>query len=305
MPTIQVPASLFLSGAFFWRHRRRFCNQSSVPHDQTLTNTMKLTSSLRHSFLFLLVPIVMTANAGAARAQERPLYLDNQQPVSARVNDLLPRLTLEEKTSLVHANSNFSTAGVPRLGIPELIMDDGPLGVREEVDNHFHALGHVDDFATAMPGTLGLAATWDTNLAQAFGIVIGEEAVARGKNIMLGPAVNIQRTPLCGRNFEYMGEDPLLTSRMAVNYIEGEQARGIASCIKHFAANSQEFQRGSVNEIIDERTLREIYLPAFRAAVTEAGVLSIMSAYNQINGQYCSENVHLLKDILKDDWRFP
>lgn len=265
---------------------------------------MKLTSLLRHSFLSLLIPMVLTANAGTARAQECPLYLDDRQPVAARVNDLLPRLTLEEKISLVHANANFSTAGVPRLGIPELIMDDGPLGVREEVDNHFHALGHVDDFATAMPGTLGLAATWDTNLARAFGTVIGEEAVVRGKNIMLGPAVNIQRTPLCGRNFEYMGEDPWLTSCMAVNYIKGEQSQGISSCVKHFAANNQEFERGSINEIIDERTLREIYLPAFRAAVTEAGVLSVMSAYNQINGQFCSENVHLLKDILKDDWGF-
>jgi beta-glucosidase len=266
---------------------------------------MKLISKRQHRFFLLLIPAILAVNdSGVARAQERPLYLDDQQPVEARVNDLLSRLTLEEKVSLAHANSNFTTAGVPRLGIPELIMDDGPLGVREEVDDHFHALGHVDDFATAMPGTLGLAATWDTNLARAFGTVIGQEAVQRGKDIMLGPAVNIQRTPLCGRNFEYLGEDPFLTSRMAVNYIEGEQAQGVSSCIKHFAANSQEFERGSINEIIDERTLREIYLPAFRAAVEEAGVLSIMSAYNQINGQYCSENAHLLKDILKDDWGF-
>jgi beta-glucosidase len=265
---------------------------------------MKFTSPRRPPFLFLLVPAILAVNFGVVRAQERPLYLDNQQPVEARVNDLLSRLTLEEKISLVHANGNFTTAGVPRLGIPELIMDDGPLGVREEVDNHFHTLGHVDDFATAMPGALGLAATWNTNLARAYGTVIGQEAVWRGKNIMLGPAVNIQRTPLCGRNFEYLGEDPFLTSRMAVNYIEGEQAQGISSCIKHFAANSQELDRRSINEIIDERTLREIYLPAFRAAVEEAGVMSIMSAYNQINGQYCSENVHLLKDILKDDWGF-
>ena len=265
---------------------------------------MKLTSPRRYPFLIFLVPALLAATVGNVPAQERPLYLDAQQPVAARVNDLLPRLTLEEKISLVHANSNFSTAGVPRLGIPELVMDDGPLGVREDVDNHFQSLGHVDDFATAMPGALGLAATWDTNMARAFGTVIGEEAVVRGKNIMLGPAVNIQRTPLCGRNFEYMGEDPLLTSRIAVNYIEGEQAQGISSCIKHFAANNQEFERGSINEIIDERTLHEIYLPAFRAAVTEAGVLSVMSAYNQINGQYCSENAHLLKDILKDDWGF-
>jgi beta-glucosidase len=265
---------------------------------------MKLTSLLRHSLLSSWVVIGVTATVGAGRAQERPLYLDDQQLLVVRINDLLSRLTLEEKISLVHANSNFSTAGVPRLGIPELVMDDGPLGVREEVDNHFHPRGQVDDFATALPATLGLAATWDTNLARVFGTVIGEEAVVRGKNIMLGPAVNIQRTPLCGRNFEYLGEDPLLAARMAVNYIEGEQSQGIASCVKHFAANNQEFQRGSINEIIDERTLHEIYLPAFRAAVTEAGVLSVMSAYNQINGQYCSENIHLLKDILKDDWGF-
>jgi len=271
---------------------------------QNKMNIMKLAFKLPHRFFLPLAPALLAACVGSALAQERPLYLDDQQPIAARVNDLLPRLTLQEKISLVHANSNFTTAGVPRLGIPELIMDDGPLGVREDVDNHFHTLGRVDDFATAMPGALGLAATWDTNLARAFGTVIGQEAVQRGKDIMLGPAVNIQRTPLCGRNFEYMGEDPFLTSRMAVNYIEGEQAQGVSSCIKHFAANSQEFDRRSINEIIDERTLREIYLPAFRAAVTQAGVLSVMSAYNQINGQYCSENVHLLKDILKGDWGF-
>ncbi len=267
-------------------------------------NITKLAFKIPHRFFLLLVPALLAANVGIARAQERPLYLDDRQPVETRVNDLLPRLSLEEKISLVHANANFATAGVPRLGIPELVMDDGPLGVREEVDDHFHALGHVDDFATALPGALGLAATWDTNTARAFGTVIGQEAVQRGKDIMLGPAVNIQRTPLCGRNFEYMGEDPFLTSRMAVNYIEGEQAQGVSSCIKHFAANNQEFERGSINEIIDERTLREIYLPAFRAAVEEARVLCLMSAYNQINGQYCSENAHLLKDILKNDWGF-
>ena len=261
---------------------------------------MSMVSKMKNGgFLLFTVMLLPTAHA-----QEPPLYLDTNQPVAVRVNDLLSRLTLEERVSLVHANGNFTTAGVPRLGIPELVMDDGPLGVREEVDNHFGILGHTNDFATAMPGALGLAATWDTNLAFDFGLVIGQEAKQRGKNIMLGPAVNIQRTPLCGRNFEYLGEDPFLTSRMAVNYIEGEQAQGVSSCIKHFAANSQEYQRGWINEIIDERTLREIYLPAFRAAVTEAGVMAIMSAYNQINGQYCSENPHLLKDILKGDWGY-
>jgi beta-glucosidase len=247
---------------------------------------------------------VLAVNSGVARAQEHPLYLDDQQPVEARVNDLLSRLTQEEKVSLVHANGNFTTAGVPRLGIAELVMDDGPLGVREEVTNLFTDLSHTDDAATAMPGALGLAATWNTNLARAYGTVIGQEAVVRSKDIMLGPAVCIQRTPLCGRNFEYMGEDPFLTARIAVNYIEGEQAQGVGSCVKHYAANSQEFERRSINEIIDERTLREIYLPAFRAAVEEADVASVMSAYNQVNGQYCSENTHLLKDILRDDWGF-
>jgi beta-glucosidase len=265
---------------------------------------MKPASAIAYcTSLFSAMMLSLTVSGGA-QTQGGLLYLDEKQPVEARVNDLLSRLTLEEKVSLVHANGGFSTAGVPRLGVPELVMDDGPLGVREEMGEHFRNLGHTDDFATAMPGALGLAATWDTNLATDFGAVIGQEAVQRGKNIMLGPAVNIQRTPLDGRNFEYMAEDPFLTSRMAVNYIEGEQSQGVSSCIKHFAANNQEFERGSINEIIDERTLREIYLPAFRAAVEQAGVLSIMSAYNQINGQYCSENTHLLKDILKNDWGF-
>jgi len=176
--------------------------------------------------------------------------------------------------------------------------------VREEVGEHGVVLNRTDDFATAMPGALGLAATWDVDLAKAYGGVIGQEAKQRGKDIMLGPAVNIQRTPLCGRNFEYMGEDPFLTSRMTVNYIEGEQAQGVSSCVKHFAANNQEYQRGSINEIIDERTLREIYLPAFRAAVQEAGVMAVMGAYNQINGQHCCENERLLNEILKGEWGF-
>ena len=252
--------------------------------------------------LFSSAALVLTqANAGA---QELPLYLDTNQPVEARINDLLPRLTLEEKVSLVHGNANFTTAGVARLGIPELWMDDGPLGVREEVGEQFKVAGRTDDFATAMPATLGLAATWNPELAVAYGSVIGQEAKQRGKNIMLGPSLNIQRTPLCGRNFEYMGEDPLLTSRMGVSYIEGEQAQGISSCAKHFAANNQEYERNSINEIIDERTLREIYLPAFRAAVREAGVLTVMGAYNLINGQHCCENAHLLNEILKDEWGF-
>ncbi|MGO8835969.1 MAG: glycoside hydrolase family 3 C-terminal domain-containing protein [Limisphaerales bacterium] len=261
---------------------------------------MSLVPEIKHcAFLLFTMTILKTA-----QAREHPLYIDNTKPVGARVEDLLSRLTLEEKVSLVHANTHFSTAGVPRLGIPDLTMDDGPLGVREEVGEHGVILNHKDDFATAMPGTLGLAATWNPDLAVAFGSVIGQEARQRGKDIMLGPAMNIQRTPLCGRNFEYTGEDPFLASRIAVNYIKGEQAQGVSSCAKHYAANSQEYQRRSINEIIDERTLREIYLPAFRASVQEAGVLTVMGAYNQVNGQFCCENEHLLNGILKGEWGF-
>ena len=241
---------------------------------------------------------------GMLRAAPAPVYLDATLPVEARVADLLSRLTLEEKDSLVHAQANFSVAGVPRLGISELWMDDGPLGVRAESGEGFRVLGRSNDFATAMPATLGLAATFDTNLARVYGAVIGQEAKQRGKNIMLGPSLNIQRTPLGGRSFEYMGEDPYLTSRIAVNYILGEQGQGIGSCAKHFAMNNQEYQRNSINVEADERTVREIYLPAFRAAVQEAGVVSVMGAYNKFRGTYCCENDYLLNQVLKGDWGF-
>jgi beta-glucosidase len=164
-----------------------------------------------------------------ASAQERPAYLDESKSIEARMADLLPRLTLEEKISMVHAESTFDVAGVPRLGIPKLWMDDGPMGVREEVGEGFRNLNRQDDFATAMPATIGLAATFNNELAHAYGRVIGEEAKQRNKNVMLGPSLNIQRTPLCGRNFEYLGEDPFLTARIAVNYIQGEQVPGVAS----------------------------------------------------------------------------
>jgi beta-glucosidase len=237
-------------------------------------------------------------------AQERPAYLDDKRSIEARLDDLLPRLTVDEKVSMVHAESTFSVPGVPRLGIPKLWMDDGPMGVREEVGEGFRNLNRQDDFATAMPATIGLAATFNNDLAFAYGRVIGEEAKQRDKNVMLGPSLNIQRTPLCGRNFEYLGEDPFLTSRIAVNYIKGEQSPGVASCAKHFAANNQEIERGSINVEMDERTLREIYLPAFRACVQEAGVLTIMGAYNKFRGEHCCENDYLLNKVLKNEWGF-
>ncbi len=227
------------------------------------------------------------------------------QSTENRIDQLLSQMTLQEKLGLVHADSKFATAGVPRLGIPRLWMSDGPEGVREEIEtNDWGPAGRTDDFSTWLPADLGLAATFDPDLARAYGSVIGQEAKARGKHIMLGPSLNIQRTPLNGRNFEYMGEDPWLTSRMAVGFIRGEQGEGIASCAKHFAANNQETDRGTINVEMDERTLREIYLPAFRASVQEAGVLCVMGSYNQFRGQHCCENDYLLNKILKGEWGF-
>lgn len=232
-------------------------------------------------------------------------YQNENLPLSKRVEDLLGRLTLEEKVALVHGDSKFTTPAIPRLGIPRRWLSDGPHGVREDIGPDTWAPArHTDDFATCMPAGIALAATWDPHAARACGEVIGEEALKRGKHIMLGPSVNIMRTPLCGRNFEYYGEDPFLASRLSVGYINGVQSRAVASCVKHFAANNQETQRGTINVEMDERALREIYLPAFKAAVREAQVMAVMAAYNQFRGQHCCENEYLLNRILKGEWGF-
>jgi beta-glucosidase len=249
------------------------------------------------------------AAAPAATAPDpKALYFDATQPIAARVADLLSRMTLEEKDMLLHASGTFPTAAIPRLGIPERWMDDGPNGVREEIQlNSFgDVYPHTDltDASTAFPSGIGLAATWNPDLAKAEGQAIGEEARARNKDIMLGPAVNIERTPLNGRSFEYYGEDPWLSGRIAVGFIQGEQSRDIASCVKHFAANNQETQRGSVDVEMDERALREIYLPAFEAAIKEGGSLAIMASYNRLFGSYAAENDYLLNEILKREWGF-
>ncbi len=241
--------------------------------------------------------------APCASAEE--VFRDSSKPLDMRVNDLLARLTLEEKVSLIHGASKFSNAGIARLGIPPLWMSDGPHGVREEIGpDTWNPAGRTDDFSTAMPVGIGLAATWDPELASLDGMTVGQEALVRGKNIMLGPGVNIMRTPLNGRNFEYLGEDPYLASLMAVGYIQGEQSQGVAACVKHFAGNNQETQRNSINVEMDERTLHEIYLPAFKAAVKDASVWSVMGAYNRFRGTYCCENPLLLNAILKNDWKF-
>lgn len=248
----------------------------------------------------------LLALTNSPHAQEpRAVYLDVNQPIDARVEDLLSRLTLEEKIALVHADSKFTTAAIPRFGLPRRWLSDGPHGVREDVGpDTWQPAGRTDDFSSFMPALIGLAASWNVDLATAYGKVIGEEARQRGKQIMLGPGMNIMRTPLNGRNFEYFGEDPFLSSRMVVNYIRAVQAEDVSSCAKHFAANDQEWERGKINVEMDERALREIYLRPFQAAVQEAGVRSVMSAYNKFRGQYCSENDYLLNKILKGEWGF-
>ena len=255
----------------------------------------------------LIAAAWLAAGLTFTKAQgQRPPYLDPGQPMDARVEDLLSRMTLEEKIALVHADNRFSTAAIPRLAIPQRQLSDGPHGVREETVGRdvSQAVGRTDDFATYMPALVGLAATWNPELAGAYGTTLGEEARQRGKQIMLAPGMNIMRTPLNGRNFEYLGEDPYLASSMVVPYIRGEQAQEVASCAKHFVANDQEQERNTINVEMDERTLREIYLPPFRAAVQEAGVLSVMAAYNKFRGAYCAENDYLLNKILKDEWGF-
>jgi beta-glucosidase len=257
----------------------------------------------RHVVAALCGAFSLGLNALAQDA--KPIYLDATQPLEMRVEDLLSRMTLEEKISLIHADSKFTTAAIPRLGIARRWLDDGPHGVREDIGpDTWASAGRTDDFATAMPAGICLAATWNPDLGFKEGEAIGQEARWRGKDIMLGPGVNILRTPLCGRNFEYLGEDPFLSGVMCSGYIRGEQSQDVSSCVKHFALNNQEYQRGTINVEVDERALREIYLPAFKAAVREGGVWSVMGAYNQLRGQHCCHNDYLLNKILKDEWGF-
>lgn len=250
----------------------------------------------------LLLSAVCTV--GAARSQT-PVYLDPTAPVEERVEDALARMTVEEKVALCHAQSKFSVKGVPRLGIPELWMSDGPHGVRAEINwDDWGYAGWTNDCCTAFPALTCLAATWNPEMSTIYGKAVGEEARFRKKDVLLGPGVNICRTPMNGRNFEYMGEDPVLASTMAVPYVRQAQTNGIAVCVKHYALNNQETRRMNVDVEVSDRALREIYLPAFRAAVVDGGAWSIMGAYNKYRGQYCCHNEVLLQEILKGDWAF-
>ena len=238
-------------------------------------------------------------------AQQKPVYLDETKGLEERVEDALGRLTLEEKVALLHAQSKFSSAGVARLGIPEIWTTDGPHGIRPEVLwDKWEQAGWTNDSCVAFPALTCLAATWNPDMAQLYGRSIGEEARYRNKAVLLGPGVNIYRTPLNGRNFEYMGEDPYLASRMVVPYVQGVQQNGVAACVKHFALNNQEINRSTLDVVVDDRALYEIYLPAFKAAVQEGKAWAIMGSYNLYKGQHCCHNKYLLKDILKGEWGF-
>lgn len=233
------------------------------------------------------------------------VYLDDSKPLEQRVEDALRRLTLEEKVALCHAQSKFSSPGVPRLGIPELWMNDGPFGVRAEIlYNSWEVAGNNNDSCTAFPALTALASAWDPSLAARYGKALGEEARYRKKDVQLAPGVNICRTPLNGRNFEYMGEDPYLVARLAVPYIQEIQKNGVAVCVKHYAVNNQEQWRDSVDVEVSDRALREIYLPAFKAAVQEGGAWSLMGSYNLLRGEHCCHNDLLLNKILKEEWGF-
>ncbi len=250
----------------------------------------------------LAAPIMMTAQSPEAR------YRDPKLPVEQRVDDLLGRMTLEEKVDIVSGGGWMESKANARLGIPALKMADGPVGVRNWYGPSAITMKANSPLptitSTAFPAVVALGATWDPDLLHEVGKTIGDEARALGRDMMLGPAVNIVRAPLAGRNFEMYGEDPYLSSRLVVGYIQGMQGEGIIATVKHFAANNQEYERQTIDAKIDERALREIYLPAFRAAVQEAHVWAVMSAYNKLNGHWCAENSWLLTDVLKKEWGF-
>ena len=240
-----------------------------------------------------------------AQVQDKRVYLDESKDIEQRVEDALRRMTLDEKIAIIHAQSKFSSAGVKRLGFPDLWTDDGPHGVRPDVLwDEWEQAGQTNDSCVAFPALSCLAATWNPLLARAYGESLGEEALYRNKSVMLGPGINIYRTPLNGRNFEYMGEDPWLASRIVVPYVQGLQSKGVAACVKHYALNNDEEYRHQVNVVVSDRALREIYLPAFRAAVTEGGAWAIMGAYNLYNNQHNCHNEILLNNILKKEWGF-
>ena len=250
--------------------------------------------------LLLLVPVLLAVSCGSAQTPQDKLTAHDKE-----IDKIIAQMTLEEKVNMLHSKTNMSSAGVERLGIADIHYADGPFGIREEgVPNGFQSAGWTLDSATYFPTGSALAATWSKEMAYLYGTGMGTEARLRGKDVILGPAVNIQRLPVGGRTYEYLSEDPILSAALSLQYTLGVQDKGTAVCIKHFAVNNQETNRGSVDAQLDERTLREIYLKPFESAVIEGGAMSVMPAYNKVNGDYCSENEHLLNEILRGEWGF-
>ncbi|WP_029036264.1 glycoside hydrolase family 3 C-terminal domain-containing protein [Salinimicrobium xinjiangense] len=267
-----------------------------------------LALSLGVSFMALTGCQDGSATTGTkTETQEKDIFVGKPMSMEyeEEITKLISQMTLEEKAGMLHGTSMFATSGVPRLGIPELTMADGPLGIREEISRDSWApAGWDNDFATYLPAGAGLSATWNPELAHTFGSVIGAEARERNKDVLLAPAFNIIRTPLGGRTYEYFSEDPFLNTQITVPYIVGVQEHDVAACIKHYAVNNQETNRGTVDVQMDERTLREIYLPAFEAAITDAHAYSVMGAYNRFRGDYLNENEYMLQNVLRDEWGF-
>ena len=247
-----------------------------------------------------MVVCSMTANA-----QQTPIYLDDAKPIEQRIDDAIARMTLQEKIRVIHAQSKFSSAGIPRLGFPDFWTDDGPHGVRPDVLwDEWDQAGQTNDSCVAFPALTCLAATWNPDMSLVYGKSLGEEALYRGKDMILGPGVNINRTPLGGRNFEYMGEDPYLASTMVVPYVQGLQSMGVSACVKHYCLNNDEEYRHQVNVVVSDRALHEIYLPAFKAAVEQGKAWAIMGAYNLYKDEHNCHNQYTLNKILKGDWAF-
>ena len=252
-----------------------------------------------HQCLAQTKPLAMAKVSAAAPSRQAALKAND-----AKINALIKQMKPEEKIKTVHANSAFAAGGIPRLGIPELMTSDGPHGVRPEQGRDWKATPNANDAGTYLPTNNTLASTWNPELGYAYGAVLGSEANFRGKDIILGPGINIIRAPLNGRNFEYLSEDPYLISQMVVGYIRGVQDQGVSACVKHYAANNQETHRDDIDVDMSERALREIYLPGFKAAVQQGGVYSLMGSYNKFRGTYATENAHLMNDILKNEWGF-
>ena len=251
-----------------------------------------------NKYLYSAALLIFAAGCASLSPQDRLTVNDK------KINKIIAQMTLEEKVEMLHSKTNMSSEGVPRLGIQDIKYTDGPFGIREENGDGFRSLGWTLDSATYFPTGSALAATWSKEMAYKNGWAMGKEGRLRGKDIILGPAINIQRLPVGGRTYEYLSEDPVLSARLSVEYTKGSQDAGTAVCLKHYALNNQETDRGSVDVIADERTMREIYLKPFEAAIKEGGAMCVMPAYNKVNGFYCSENAHLNNEILRDEWGF-